>query len=56
MVSIQDLRSKPARLDLRYVDVIQFVFQVLQLLPIRFTQETCVAFSKSMMKHQPDLD
>ena len=35
----------------RYVGVIRFILHVLKLLPIRFTKQTHVAFSKFIMKH-----
>ena len=41
---------------LRYVGVIWFVFHVLQLLPIRLTQQNSCCISKSLMKHLQRLD
>ena len=42
---------------IRYVDVIWFIFHVLKLLPIRFTQPNSWCINKSMMKYmqKPDL-
>ena len=37
---------------IRYVDVIRFGFLVLQLLPMRFIQQTLCCISKSLMKRQ----
>ena len=39
----------------RYVGVIQFLFQVLQLWPVRFTQQNLCWSSKSIMKHHQKL-
>ena len=39
------------KIHLRHVGFIWFIFNVLQLLPIRFTQQNSCCISKSMMKH-----
>ena len=36
-----------------HVDVDQFLFHVVQLPPIRFTQQNLFCISESIMKHQP---
>ena len=43
-------------LSLRYVGVIWFIFNVLRLLSIRFTQPNLCCISKSMMKHEQKSD
>ena len=45
------MTSLGSKCHLRYVGVIWFVFHVLQLLPIRFTQQNSCCISKSMIKH-----
>ena len=42
--------------QLRYEGVMWFVFHVLQLLPIKFTQQNLCCISKSIMKHMQKLD
>ena len=42
--------------NLRYVDVIQFVYHVLQLLLIRIRERNLCCISKSTMKHQSNLN
>ena len=49
-------RTQLGGTDLRCVGVLQFVFNILQLLSIRFTQRNLCCFSKSMMKHMQKLD
>ena len=39
-----------------YVDVIWFVFRVLQFLHIKLTQQYLCCISKSIMKHEQKLD
>ena len=41
---------------LRYRGVIWFMFHVLQLLPIRFTQQNSWCINKPTMKHMQKLD
>ena len=44
------------RTSIRYVCVIWFVLHVLQLLPVRFTQQYLCCTNKSMLKHLQKLD
>ena len=39
------------KIHLRHVCFIWFIFNILQLLPTRFTQQSSCCISKSMMKH-----
>ena len=43
-------------LSTRYVGVIRFLFHVLHILPIRFTEQNLSCIRKSTMKHMQELD
>jgi hypothetical protein len=49
-------KSHELHLYVRYVGVVRFVFHVLQLLLMRFTQRKVWRINKSMMKHQQESD
>ena len=55
-IKIKIKKMHELHLYVRYVGVVRFVFHVLQLLLMRFTQRKVWRINKSMMKHQQESD